>query len=135
MFRRTKAALQQFEESHGEYREVIDHFKRYQLVYGVAASSAVTLLICRTTMKPAPAQIINTINNAPVISPVVNTVVNNGGHMRKIIRCIETDEMWSSMSKAAEAAGYSLQKMSDQIHGRTDHLDGLHYVIEGLAAS
>jgi hypothetical protein len=72
---------------------------------------------------------------APVITPVFNNTVNNGGYARKIIRCVETDELWPSMSKAAESAGHTLQAMSRHIHGFNDHLDGLHYVIEGVTAS
>ncbi len=79
-----------------------------------------------------------TFNNtvAPVIenAPVFINTVNNGGYMRKIIRCVETDEMWPSMSKAAEAAQQSLTNMSRHVHGKTETLNGLHYVIEGLAA-
>ena len=78
-------------------------------------------------------------NNTPLIAPVMNNIVhntvNNGGYSRKIIRCVETDELWPSMSKAAEAAGHTLQAMSRHIHGYNDHLDGLHYVIEGVTAS
>jgi hypothetical protein len=74
---------------------------------------------------------------APVIEnvPVFNNTVNNGGYARKIVRCLETDEMWPSMTKAAEAAGHTLQAMSKHIHGVNDHLDGLHYVIEAVTAS
>jgi hypothetical protein len=70
---------------------------------------------------------------APVIAPVMTNVVSNGGHMRKIVRCLETDEMWPSVGKAAESTRNTLHAMSRHINGHTDELEGLHYVIEGLA--
>lgn len=78
-------------------------------------------------------QVVGPVFNNHNIGNVVNTTVNNGGHMRKIVRCLETDEMWPSVSKAAEAADMPIQIMSKHINGHKDHIDGLHYVIEGLA--
>ena len=94
---------------------------------GLAVGALGVLLLTR-----APMQINNTV--APVISPVFTNVVNNGGHMRKIIRCIETDEMWPTVTKSAEATGNTLNRMSQHLNGHREDLNGLHYVIEGLAA-
>lgn len=88
--------------------------------------------------KPQVVTVINEV--APAITPVFNNMpvfnntINNGGHARKIVRCIETDELWPSMTKAAEEAGVSLTKMSQHLHGRKDHVNEMHYVIEALAA-
>jgi hypothetical protein len=82
---------------------------------------------------PEAAQIAPVFNNT--IAPVISNTVNNGGYMRKIVRCVETDELWPSISKAAEQAGASLSMMSKHVNGHTaDDINGLHYVIEGLAA-
>jgi hypothetical protein len=94
---------------------------------GLAVGALGVLLLTRS-----PLQINNTV--APVISPVFTNVVNNGGYMRKIVRCIETDEMWPSVSKSAEAAGVSIAKMSQHLNDHKGHVNNLHYVIEGLAA-
>jgi hypothetical protein len=144
MFENIRARIKKLEEDHESIHKAKLHVEKYQLVYAAAGSSVLTLVAVRTFGGPQvivreaanlPAVINNTV--APVFNNenVGNQLVNNGGHMRKIVRCLETDELWPSMSKAAEAAGHSLTRMSDQIHGRTDHLDGLHYVIEGLSAS
>ena len=75
---------------------------------------------------------------APVFNnmnmPTFNNTVNNGGYTRKIIRCVETDDLWPSLSKAAESVGTSVQKMSQHVNGHKEHVNGLHYVIEGLAS-
>lgn len=94
---------------------------------GLAVGALGVLLLTR-----APLQINN--NVTPVIAPVFNNTVNNGGHMRKIIRCIETDEMWPTVTKSAEATGNTLNRMSQHLNGHREDLNGLHYVIEGLAA-
>ena len=94
---------------------------------GLAVGAIGVLLLTR-----APMQITNTV--APVISPIFNNTVNNGGYMRKIVRCVETDELWPSLSKAAETAKVSIQRMSQHVNGHVDQVNGLHYVIEGLAA-
>lgn len=134
MFEKTKARIAKFEESHDEARVVVEHVKRYQLVYGCAVTAGVTMLITRQTIKPSEIVINNTPTIAPVMNNIVNNTVNAGGYMRKIIRCIETDEMWSSMSKAAEATGNHLTMMSKHCNGHIEDLQGLHYVIEGLAS-
>jgi len=116
------------------YQKFQQHLKDNKKVYlGMAGGLAVGYLLRR----PNSAAIINNVapSIAPNIAPVFNNTVSNGSYARKIIRCIETDELWPSMSKAAEAAGHTLQAMSRHIHGYNDHLDGLHYVIEGLSAS
>jgi hypothetical protein len=117
-----------------KYEKVKQHLKDNRKTYIVGASCLTVGYFLRRPQALSPV-FNNTV--APVIenSPTFINTVNNGGYARKIIRCIETDEMWPSMTKAAEAAGHTLQAMSKHIHGQNEHLDGLHYVIEGLAAS
>lgn len=143
MFDKYKERFAKIEEDHENVRKFHQHVMKYQLYYASGATAFISVAGMRILAKPTT--ITNLLEQAPtVVAPVfnnhnignvVNNTVNNGGPMRKIIRCVETDEMWPSMSKAASDAGYSLQRMSDQIHGRTEHLDGLHYVIEGLSAT
>jgi len=111
------------------YQKIKQHLQDNKKVYlGVAGGLAVGYLL----RKPNSAAIIN--NVAPSIAPVFNNTVNNGGYMRKIVRCLETDEMWPSVSKAAEAMGVTIPLMSHHLNGRHDHINDLHFVIEGLAA-
>lgn len=117
-----------------KYQNFKQHVQENRVAYisgagGIAVGALGVLLMTR-----APMQIVN--NATPVFNnmPVFNNTVNNGGHMRKIVRCVETDEMWPSVSKAAEEAGISITRMSQHVNGHVDQVNGLHYVIEGLAA-
>jgi hypothetical protein len=110
------------------------HLQENKNTYLAGAGGVAVGTLGMLLLKQNPLQVVNTINNTPVISPVFNNVINNGGHMRKIVRCLETDEMWPSVSKAAEAIGHPISVMSKHINGHKDHIDGLHYAIEGLAA-
>jgi|tagenome__1003787_1003787.scaffolds.fasta_scaffold20751142_2 hypothetical protein len=143
MFDKYKARFAKFEEDHESVRKVTKHIEKHQVLYASGATGVLCIFGTRTFAKPT---VVNNIieQAAPVISPVfnnhnignvVNNVVNNGGYTRKIVRCIETDEMWPSMTKAASSAGHTLQAMSKHIHGQNEHLDGLHYVIEGITAN
>jgi|SRR5580765_2754766 len=107
------------------------HWKSHQREYLIGGGCLVVGYLLRRPQAIAP--VFNN-NNIPAFNNIVNNTVNNGGHMRKIVRCVETDEMWPSVSKAAEVAGHSIVAMSKHLNGHTDHIDGLHYVIEGLAA-
>jgi hypothetical protein len=110
------------------------HWKAHQREYLIGGGCLVVGYLLRRPQAIAPV-----FNNsvAPVFTPEFNNtiknVVNNGGHMRKIVRCLETDEMWPSVSKAAEATGNTLHAMSRHLNGHTPDLSELHFVIEGLA--
>lgn len=117
-------------EGPGRFARVKQHLKNNKQVYLVGGGCLVAGYFLRRPRVVSPV-----FNNMPVMNNIVHNTVNNGSYARKIVRCIETDELWSSMTKAAEASGHTLQSMSKHIHGHTDHLDGLHYIIEGVTAS
>jgi hypothetical protein len=115
-----------------QMQKIQAHFKEHKREYLIGGGAFVFgVLIARRPQTIAP--VFNN-NNIPAFNNIVNNTVNMGGPMRKIVRCLETDEMWSSVGKAAKNAGVSLPMMSQHINGHTDHVQGLHYVIEGLAA-
>lgn len=131
--------LQIPEEVKAKIEKAKTHLKENRTTYLVGAGclaagyflrKSTVITVVNEGVAPVVPAVINHINN----NPIFNNTVNNGGHMRKIVRCLETDEMWSSVSKAAEASGHSISMMSKHINGHTDHLNGLHYVIEGLAS-
>jgi len=66
---------------------------------------------------------------------VFNNTVNNGGHMHKIVQCIETGEIWEKVTDAAEAAGTTLSYMSRHINGHKADVFGNHYKIIGLGTT
>jgi hypothetical protein len=84
---------------------------------------------------PDPTQITNIAS--PVISPVFNNVVNNGGHIRKIVLCLDTGERWGSVTDVAKAQGKNISLMSQHLNhpDSVPDINGLRFIIEGLATS
>jgi hypothetical protein len=103
------------------------HFQENWKMYG----GAVVGVGIGFMIKKRPIEIAPIFNNT--VAPVITNTINNGGYARKIIRCLETDQMWPSMKEAAEATGNHLTMMSKHCNGHLDDLHGLHYVIDGLA--
>ena len=114
-----------------KYQAVKVHLKKNQKFYlGVGVGVCVVLV----TRRPA-VNIVNTV--APVIAPAFHNTVNNGGHMRKIVRCVETGQLWLSVTDTAEALGKSISVVSQHLNhpDLSPDINGLHYVIEALAAN
>jgi hypothetical protein len=140
MFDKYRARFAKFEEDHESVRKVTKHIEKHQLLYASGATGVLCILGTRTFARPTV--ITNVIEQAaPIVAPVfnnhnvgniVNTTVNNGGPMHKIVQCIETGEIWEKVTDAANNAGVTLQKMSQHLNGHKDHVDGLHYKIIGL---
>lgn len=73
------------------------------------------------------------INSPVTIEQTTNVINNFGGHMTKIVRCVETGEIFDSVTKAAESAGVARTLMSKHINGHSAHIDNLTYEILGLS--
>ncbi len=73
-----------------------------------------------------------------VVSPVIAPVFNNrnyvtlGGYAHKVVKCLETGEIWESVTAAADAVGTTLPTLSKVLTGHTEHFDGKHYSIIAL---
>jgi hypothetical protein len=115
------------------------HLKDNRKTYLVGAGCFAAGYLLR---QPRVITIVN--HTAPAITPVFNnhnignvvsTVVNNGGHMHKIVQCLETGEIWTKVTDAAEAAGTSLAYMSRHINGHKPDVFGKHYKIIGLGTT
>lgn len=112
MFEKAKARFDKLEEDHESLRKVHQHVEKYQLVYAVAGSSALTLVAVKLFGKPqvivkGASELPMVINNtvAPVIAPVMTNIVNNAGHMHKIVKRIKpdgTEELFESLTDAAK---------------------------------
>jgi hypothetical protein len=117
-----------------QMQKIQAHFKEHKREYLIGGGAFVFgVLIARRPQTIAPV-FNNSINNTPVFTNAIKNTVNNGGYMRKIVRCVETDEMWPSVSKAAEVVGVPISMMSQHLNGHKEQVQGLHFVIEGLAA-
>lgn len=77
----------------------------------------------------------------PVFAPVFNNdnssnvIASFGGHQHKIVKCLETGEIWEKAKDAAEAMGVTESLMSRHLNGHKDHVSDLHFVILGLGAA
>lgn len=120
-----------------KYQKIKQHVKDNQVAYisgvgGVTVGALGVLLLTRSPMQ-------FTNNVAPVIAPVFNndnsSVVNLGGPMTKMVKCLETGEIWEKVTYAAEDAGVTLHKMSQHLNGHKDHVNDLHYKIIGLGTA
>ena len=61
-----------------------------------------------------------------------HTEINNYyGHSTKIVKCLETGEIWETVTEAAEAAGVARTTMSKHLNGNQEHINGYHYEIIG----
>jgi hypothetical protein len=129
------------------------HFDKYKAAYFVGGSAVavagVTCLIMRGRYEtlanggvygPKTADTLATMrpvfNNTPIFNNHI-TNVNNAGYLRKIVRCLETDEMWPQVKTAAEKTGNSLHWMSRHVNGHDARPDvnGFTYVIEGIGTT
>lgn len=104
-----------------------EHVRENKHLYGYGAMTiAIGVLIKRSTGKTI---IIN--NVAPIFNNLNKTSL--GGHLRKIIYCIELDKYYESVTEAAVKAGVGLSVMSKHLNGHTDDVMGLHYKIVGVS--
>ena len=118
--------------------EIKLHIQKHKMEYAIGTTavvaSGVTFLVTRQLG-------VRTISVAPVfnntVTPVFNNIVNNGGHMRKIIRCVETGELWLSVTETAASQGKNIALMSQHLNHPdvVPTINGLHFVIEALAAA
>lgn len=111
--------------------QIKDHFDKHRNAYILAGTLVGGVVIGRLLFGRAPV-----INNTAVASPVVNTVSNvtNGGYMHKIVKCVETGQMWESVKDAAEAMKVSPSMMSKHLNGHTDNISNLHFKIAGIGS-
>ena len=64
-------------------------------------------------------------------SQIHNEINNYYGHSTKIVKCLETGEIWETVNEAADAIGVARSTLSNHLNGRSDHIYGNHYEIIG----
>jgi hypothetical protein len=101
------------------------HFRRNKKLYlGIGIGVAITLAIRKPVV----------INIAPVFNNS-NQQVNFAGHTTKLVKCLETGQVWEKVTESAKSAGVPLARMSRHLHGHNPHLNGLHYKIVGVGTT
>ena len=118
------------------------HLRENKKVYLVGAGVGVGCFAAGYLLRrPKMIEIPMIINNMPkfVNKPVIeiNNTVNNGGHMRKIVKCLETGQLWLSVTEAAREQGKNLSLMSQHLNHPdvVPEINGLHFVIEALTTN
>jgi hypothetical protein len=117
-----------------KYQQVRAHVQRNKPTYiagisGVAVGAVGVVLLNRS----GGVSIVNTI--APVFNNDNSSTVNFGGYMHKLVKCVETGEIWETVREAASAKGVYAPVMSKHLNGHTDHIKGLHFEIIGVGTS
>ena len=118
------------------FERVKFHIKRHKTIYitagvclGVGVGVGLLIGIRQSTV---------VVNVAPQINPNISPVFNNavsptfGGHSQKVVKCLETGQLWESVTAAAKDANVSMSTMSKVLNGHSNDIGGLHYEIIAL---
>ena len=110
---------------------VVEHLKKHKTSY-ILGGLGVLGALAAYKMGARPIRIINSpvFNNQPVFNNV-----QNSGYTHKIVKCLETGEIWESVKAAAEALGVSPSTMSKHLNGHKDHISGMSFIILGLSTA
>lgn len=66
-------------------------------------------------------------------SNIYQTVLNARGHPGYIIECLETGLLFQSQNQAAKLLGISASLLSSHLNGKTESVNGLHFIRRSLA--
>lgn len=115
--------------------KIKNHLKEHKREYLIGGSCLVGgVLIGAMVKRPIYIQANPNIavNPAITVNPVVNVNNTMGGYQQKLVKCLETGQIFESVKAAAEQAGVSRTKMSKHLNGHTPSVEGIHYEIAGL---
>jgi hypothetical protein len=127
-------------EANEQYQKAKAHVQRNQNTYLVGAAG-IAGIAGVLVFKSRPVITIENVaspvfNNLPIFNNEnIGNSVNFGGYAHKIVKCLETGEIWETVTAAAKAAGVATSKMSQHINGHMEHVDGLHYEILGVGTT
>ncbi len=115
--------------------KIKNHLHEHKVVYITSGASFVIGGLSVLVLKSRPTQIINTV--APVIAPIFNNTnnVTLGGYSHKVVKCLETDQIWESVTKAADDIGATVPVLSRVLNGHTRDFAGKHYAIIALGCA
>ena len=116
------------------------HFNRYKTVYisagVIVLSIGIGIVIGKNiNITEAGQELIikaESISDSPIINNSTITQNNFQGRQTKIVECIETGSIWSSITSAAEDIGVSFDTLSKVINGKRPDINGQHFRVIGL---
>lgn len=121
---------EKFKESVNRVKAHLSDNKEIYIGCGVSfAAGAIVQTLVSDGNKPSVS-----IENKPVFNNTntnTNVVTNYNGYATKIIKCVETGEIFETAKDAATSAGVKASVFSRHINGHTDHVFGKHYEIIG----
>lgn len=135
MFDKAKARVEKFEETHEEARVVIEHVKKYQLVYVSIGVATITCLIMRgVASQSASRDVIVTAGRDAIVARkgiamdnVSFISSNRQGPPSWVVRCLETGDVFTSQNSAAAELGITATNISRQINGLQENAQGFHF--------
>jgi hypothetical protein len=123
-------------------QKIKDHFVRNQAAYisggtGILVGAGITLIIMRgrhAGIRGVPDTAENSVFVRPLsfLSTQTNNIVTvvereNRGHPGYLIRCLETNEIFTSQKQAARAKNVSDAIFSLHVRRKLDDINGLHF--------
>lgn len=128
------------------FEKIKEHFKKHKLAYSCGAAALAgagfTYLIMRgVTSRPISVSIgdaagcaIGVSGKKGVMSNISLISSNRQGSPSWVIRCLETDKVFTSQSKAASEMGLKASQLSDHLNGVRDHVNGFTFERIAMAA-
>lgn len=133
-----------------EEHKIKEHFKKHKVAYAFAAGVAVAGITCAImrgryeALADGGAYGPKTIETSVTMRPlsflskqdnVVNVVARTGrGHPGYLIRCLDTNEYFSSQREAASVFGISETLLSKHLSGKLENAEGYNFERLSFAA-
>lgn len=140
MFDKYRARFAKFEEDHESVRKIKKHLQDNRQTYLVGAGCLAGGYFLRrpnviTVINEATAPTISPVFNNSNVGNVVNNVVNNGGHMTKMVKRVSDGTIWETVTDAAEANDIPMSVLSRHINGHKPDAHGEVFQIVGIGTT
>lgn len=115
-----------------------NHLTKHKWKYilgGTIVVAGITMLITRHRLVPHieyssnvfAQDSINVLGKNVVTNNVSFISSNRQGSPSWVVRCLETDQVFTSQNSAAKALNISASNLSQHLNGILEHADGLHF--------
>lgn len=119
--------------------KITEHLRKHKWKYilgvSVIASAGITTLIMRRCFIPyiENSDCIFAQNSVNILGK--NVVTNNVSYISSnrqgppswVVRCLETDQVFTSQNAAAKSMGISIKDLSQHLNGLHEHANGYHF--------
>ena len=115
-------------------RKIKEHVKKHQVLYACIATAGITVLImrsvasrptsCGSSAVATDCGIASVIGEGAVLNNVSFISANRQGSPSWVVRCLETDEVFTSQHKAAVAMDIPQSELSQHLNGARSSVRG-----------